>query len=101
MLRKAVDENLNQSNVVLVPQHEISNPALACQLVREGLGFTLIDPLWIDNEQRDKYCFIPLKPKNSMDFGIFTKNSSPSSKAVDNFINCLKDVSATTLSGFN
>ena len=98
MLRKAVDENLNKSNVVLVPQHEMSSPALACQLVREGLGFTIVDPLWIDYEQRDKYCFVPLKPKKSIDFGIFTNKSSPPSKAKDEFIDCLKDISTEVLS---
>ena len=97
MLRKAVDENLNQSNVVLVPQHEMSSPALACQLVREGLGFTIVDPLWIDYEQRDKYCFVPLKPKTSIDFGIFTNKSSPPSKAKDEFIDCLKEISTEVL----
>jgi DNA-binding transcriptional LysR family regulator len=76
----------------------MSSPALACQLVREGLGFTIVDPLWIDYEQRDKYCFVPLKPKTSIDFGIFTNKSSPPSKVKDEFIDCLKDISTEVLS---
>ena len=100
MLRKTIDQYLNRLNVELVPQHEVSSSAWACQLVKEGLGFAIIDPLWISYEQRDQFSFVPLKPKSSTDYGVFRNKSGPADKAADEFINCLKDVSAKALSGF-
>ena len=100
MLRKNIDQYLNRFNVELIPQHEVSSPAWACQLVKEGLGFAIIDPLWIGYGQRDQFSFVPLKPELSIDFGVFRKKPSPADKAIEEFIDCLKDVSAKALSGF-
>jgi hypothetical protein len=66
----------------------------------EGLGFAIVDPLCIDYEQRDEYCFVPLKPKTTTDFGVFRIKSAPPAEAIDEFINCLKDFSTKALSGF-
>ncbi|WP_371229907.1 LysR family transcriptional regulator [Roseovarius sp. 2305UL8-3] len=59
VVRLAVDKALSLNEANLEVAHEVSNSDVAQSMVRDGLGFTFVDPAAIASEFRDQISLVP------------------------------------------
>ncbi len=76
------------------PRHIVSTIAAACQLVHDGIGFTIADSLALSELHADRLETVPLEPERVLEFGLYVNRDSERHEAVDDLLTALRQVAA-------
>jgi DNA-binding transcriptional LysR family regulator len=74
--------------------HEVSATFTAIQIVRAGMGFTLVDPTGMDPGQLDAVAVVPLAPRIEIDVAIFLLRTAHVHPVRAAFIRLLRETAA-------
>ncbi|RDE24642.1 LysR family transcriptional regulator [Motiliproteus coralliicola] len=90
LLRQQLDDIFHAAGIKMSYAIEAAASPVACQLVRNGAGITVIDRLSVQGMDMNGLCLRPLIPARSMPFGLLYLQGNEVSPLAQDFIKELK-----------
>lgn len=90
LVRRIVDAWFADAGVIPKYVIEAADPAMAIELVRGGLGVTIVSSLSVPKRQDSSLVAVPLVPKQAVEIGAVTPTSRHPNRAVRALIELLK-----------
>ena len=91
--RQMVERIFDKARLSPTPVVEVSLSHLACNMVAEGAGYTISDPLAV-HAFRDRIRTVPLYPKQTTEFGLLWPRGQDISDATTQLVDTIRDVAA-------
>ncbi|SCZ00289.1 LysR substrate-binding domain-containing protein [Microvirga guangxiensis] len=85
LVQRSLERVLSDADVAYQVQVETPITAIACQLVKEGLGVTIADPFTAETFAEQGLAVRPFLPEVTFNFGVFYPANSPRSSLVLDF----------------
>jgi DNA-binding transcriptional LysR family regulator len=85
LVQRSLERVLGDADVAYQVQVETPITAIACQLVKEGLGVTIADPFTAETFAEQGLAVRPFLPEVTFNFGVFYPANSPRSSLVLDF----------------
>ncbi|TVP55653.1 MAG: LysR family transcriptional regulator [Halomonadaceae bacterium] len=95
--RLQMDEIFHKAGVNLICKIETSSSVMACQMVMEGLGVTIIDRLAALAVDQNRFCLRPLIPNYRLQFVLLFPPGFEETAATTTLVRCLRDEVASAL----
>ncbi|HEU6441020.1 MAG TPA: LysR substrate-binding domain-containing protein, partial [Microvirga sp.] len=85
MVQRSLERVLSDADIAYEVQVETPITAIACQLVKEGLGVTIADPFTAETFAEQGLAVRPFLPEVTFNFGVLYPANSPRSSLVLDF----------------
>jgi DNA-binding transcriptional LysR family regulator len=95
--RFQMEEIFNAAGVALDCKIETTSSVLACQMVVEGLGVTIIDRLAALAVDQSRFCLRPLSPNYRLQFVLLFPPGFEETPATTSLVRCLQEEVASAL----
>lgn len=92
VVRQAVDRALARTGTILEAAHEVATSEVASQLVRDGMGFTFVDPASVWHVMAQDVAVVPWSIPASFEIGYVLSQLPDAHPARAAFIETLKDI---------
>jgi DNA-binding transcriptional LysR family regulator len=95
--RQQLDEIFRAADIEMTYQIETTSTPLACQLVADGLGVTVIDRMAALAVNTDRFVLRPIEPAYWMRFGVIFPQNHEETPLLDEVVDCLQRQVADTM----
>ena len=92
VVRQAVDQALSRTGTILEAAHEVATSEVASQMVRDGMGFTFVDPASVWPVMAQDVAVVPWSIPASFEIGYVLSQLPDAHPARAAFIETLKDI---------
>jgi DNA-binding transcriptional LysR family regulator len=98
--RFQMEEIFQSAGIELNCKIETTSSVLACQMVVEGLGVTIIDRLAALAVNEERFSLRPLSPNYRLEFVLLFPPGFEETPATSSLVNCLHDQVKSSLGGY-